>query len=674
MIEKPPHPRLRLIFRGRRARAAAALAFLPLAAAGCRRGPPDEEVVQAAYRDYREALKSADPERIGIFLNAEKRKELSGPDTAVKLELIRGLMPPEVRILKTTVSGAEAKLDVEGDQLGHRMTGTVRLVKEGNAWKIDKEDWSMRIDLTSEVMLGEIGPFFPDPHSPPQPHAILEGHQGEVTHLAFTPDGGYLVSASYGDYSVRAWRLDTREQVSEAKTENRVRGLELSPDGKTVFTADVRKSVLAWPLEAGTIGRPRLLLSSAGDALALSGDGTLLATAGFQSPLKIWRVADGTAVEELAGPPNQRAVALARDGKQLVSGGDGNTYSHWMLKPKLWGLAGEAWQEERRTIRQVSAEAGIAALDLSTDGKVLVTGHNDSSIVIFDLPGDRQRFNFFVRDAATRDVEWSPDGTLLATAQQDKTVYLWDARTARQLAALKGHREAPVSLAFSPDGRTLASGGEDRRIILWRGGPPPAPVAALEAAPAGERTLEAGAFAPAPNKYKGQPNHLQDPFAYHCATAWQRKGEAVCEAAPNGNPHFAVRYGGFFWQDVPIPESTGRYVLLVARASSERVHPDDDQTGFPYLYGYMVDRRDDHRFHAHLNGQQMTLRPRTADEWGTIWGVFPVPPETGAVRLFLQQADGRQAQNGSASRFDDVGVFLFASEAEARGFAESYAR
>jgi sugar lactone lactonase YvrE len=652
----------------------AALVFLLLAAAGCRRGPPDEEVVQAVYRDYREAIKSGDAERVKVFLNAEKRKELSDPDVAVKLDLIRSFMPPEVRIVKATVSGPEAKLEVESDQQGHRMTGTVRLVKEGNDWKIDKEDWSMKIDLTSQVMLGEIGPFFPEPRSPPQAHAVLEGHQGEVTQLAFTPDGGYLVSASYGDYSIRAWRLDTLEQVSEAKTESRVRGLDVSPDGKTVFTTDVRKSVLAWPLEAGTIGSPRLLLSDAGDALALSGDGVLLATAGFQSPVRIWKVADGTVLEELAGPPNQRAVALGRDGKRLVSGGDGNTYSHWMLKPRLWGLGGESWVEDRRTIAKVSAEGGIAALDLSPDGKLLATGHNDSSIVIFDVPGGRELFNFYVTDAATRDVEWSPDGAILATAQQDKAVYLWDARTARQLAALKGHREPPVSLAFSPDGKTMASGGEDRRIILWRGGPPPSPPAALDAAPGGERTLEAGAFAPAPGKYRGQPNYLQDPFAYHCASAWQRKGEAVCEAAPDGNPHFAVRYGGMFWQDVPIPESTGRYALLVARASSERVHPDDDQTGFPYLYGYMVDRRDDHRFHAHLNGQQMTLRPRTADEWGTIWGVFPVPAGTGAVKIYLQQADGGQAQNGSAARFDDVGVFLFDTEAEARGFAEDYAR
>ena len=38
------------------------------------------------------------------------------------------------------------------------------------------------------------------------------------------------------------------------------------------------------------------------------------------------------------------------------------------------------------------------------------------------------------------------------------------------------------------------------------------------------------------------------------------------------------------------------------------------------------------------------------------------------------QADGGQSQNGSAARFDDVGVFVFDSESEARSFAEAYDR
>jgi WD40 repeat protein len=172
---------------------------------------------------------------------------------------------------------------------------------------------------------------------------------------------------------------------------------------------------------------------------------------------------------DLGGPPTQRALAFLASGA-LLTAGDGTTYSVFAKTPgRLWG---ERWEEGRRAIGGVAPTSQIGSLDVTRDGALLVTGHNDSSIVVLDLRTRSERFNFFVRDAATRAVRWSPDGALLATAHQDATVYLWDGRTAKRLGALREHRGPVASLAFSPDGGTLASGGEDGRIVLWRGRPP----------------------------------------------------------------------------------------------------------------------------------------------------------------------------------------------------------
>ena len=220
-------------------------AFLLLLGLACSLGPSDEEAVRMLYGAYREAVKSADPDRIRPFVSSEKQKEITGPDIGLKLRMIVELMPAEVQVLKTTISGREAVLEAEGRKDGQKMTGTVRLVKEGRGWRIDKEDWSMRVDLAAEASLGQAAAFFPDPQRAPQAHAVLEGHQGEVSKLAFTPDGRYLVSASYGDYSIRTWRLDSGAPVSEVRAESRVMDLALSPDGRAVFTADVGKNVHA---------------------------------------------------------------------------------------------------------------------------------------------------------------------------------------------------------------------------------------------------------------------------------------------------------------------------------------------------------------------------------------------------------------------------------------------
>ena len=44
------------------------------------------------------------------------------------------------------------------------------------------------------------------------------------------------------------------------------------------------------------------------------------------------------------------------------------------------------------------------------------------------------------------------------------------------------------------------------------------------------------------------------------------------------------------------------------------------------------------------------------------------------IRLFLQQADGRYAQNGSAASFDEPNIYLFDTEEEAKRLAIARAR
>ena len=63
-------------------------------------------------------------------------------------------------------------------------------------------------------------------------------------------------------------------------------------------------------------------------------------------------------------------------------------------------------------------------------------------------------------------VAFSPDGKILASGSDDKTIILWDLKTSKPLGPpLTGHKNGVLSLAFSPDGNLLVSGG--REVIVW---------------------------------------------------------------------------------------------------------------------------------------------------------------------------------------------------------------
>ncbi|MCP5052570.1 MAG: hypothetical protein GY940_35710, partial [bacterium] len=177
-----------------------------------------------------------------------------------------------------------------------------------------------------------------------------------------------------------------------------------------------------------------------------------------------------------------------------------------------------------------------------------------------------------------------------------------------------------------------------------------------------------GPYKPAIDQFEGKTNLLVDINADTVTPAWKTKGEIAVETEKGDdgdNYIFAVRYGGYFWQNASVQESTGRYALLISYASSERVQS-GDQTGLPYLYGYMLDKDNPNKINSYINkGREMKLSTQSPNKWGLIWGIVEIPPNTGGIRFFMQQADGRKPQNGSAARFDAPGIFIFDSEAEA---------
>ena len=166
-------------------------------------------------------------------------------------------------------------------------------------------------------------------------------------------------------------------------------------------------------------------------------------------------------------------------------------------------------------------------------------------------------------------------------------------------------------------------------------------------------------------------NLLQNPNADLDTQFWRAMREATVEEI-EGNHCFVVRNGGSFYQDVTlIQDATGQYAVLVGRGSAERINADGAITGLPYLYGYMMSAAEPGggRIHAHLQGQRMLGSATSKDEWVKMWGIFRVPEGTGRIRFFLSQASRQGVpHNGSAARFDDLGLFLFPTEEAARAF------
>ena len=295
--------------------------------------------------------------------------------------------------------------------------------------------------------------------------------------------------------------------------------------------------------------------------------------------------------------------------------------------------------------------------------------------VVFDVERRTIRHDFFESGVAALAIEFSPDGRHFVTSGTNGRIYVWNLSDRSRAALIESGRGDANALLFSPDGRHLIAGHEARQVVFW-GVPAPG---AEPVAPRERRITEL----PRPPKSDraelitlfSKKNHLRNPSANQHEQFWKTSGDVAIEECAKDDPCFVTRYDGKFEAVARIPrDSQGKYVLLIGSAASERVNEGGDQTGAAYIYGYAEPRSYQSARGQHYSARTLKTDTREKDRWTTIWGVFEVGKDIWKINFEIRQADGHHPKDGSASRFDDLGVYLFDTREGAESFVGRYER
>ena len=232
-------------------------------------------------------------------------------------------------------------------------------------------------------------------------------------------------------------------------------GVAISPDGTWLATASDDDTVKTWEAASGT--ERATLAGHAGrvSGVAISPDGTWLATASADHTAKIWDAASGTERATLAGHAGGlSSVAISRDGTWLATASDNGS-------AKIWDAATGA---ERATLSGGDWMTGVA---ISADGSWLATTSLDRTAKIWDAATGAQRATLAGHADMVLGVAISPDGTWLATASADGTAKIWDAASGTERATLAGHAGRVLGVAISRDGTWLATASADGTAKIW---------------------------------------------------------------------------------------------------------------------------------------------------------------------------------------------------------------
>jgi WD40 repeat protein/serine/threonine protein kinase len=376
-----------------------------------------------------------------------------------------------------------------------------------------------------------LDPFTGQPLTPRLKHGLKkldkQGFRGNVNHVAFSPDGLHMVTAS-GDNTARVWDTLTGQPVgSPFKHTDKVNQASFSPDGKQIITAcndamahiwdtatgdpvkslrehsghvvyaefspDGRRvvtvsgdpparsedltayqTVHVWDVAAGRPVSPVFRHGARVTRTAFSPDSRRLVTAGLDGVVRLWDLA-GKEADSLSFPPDNPVshAAVSPDGRRLVTKGRDGTAIMWdladgtsvRLSHKLTGYV-QYLAFSRDGTRVLTANSGGPWGPLET-GKFQLESKDACQAQVWDCGTGKPVGAPLRHDQFVYQAAFSPDGSRVVTSSQDRTARVWNAATGEPVTPPLPHRDRVSWASFSPDGRRVVTCSGDGTARVW---------------------------------------------------------------------------------------------------------------------------------------------------------------------------------------------------------------
>ena len=337
----------------------------------------------------------------------------------------------------------------------------------------------------------------------------LRGHEHDVKHIEYSPDGSLIATESN---DLRLWNARTGKLVRvvvERGVEGR--GVAFSPDGRLITTIVRDKDgtrAMVWDVESGkrrfTVEHEEKKRTKRPLGVQFSSDGRWLAVS-FPDRIRFVDAATGEQAFEIRRE-GLRATNLTflREDNSLIFA-DGKSAERWDASAKvrlahypgriapavsvsidtderfLYSIfapgqnapeslsTGLLWDLEMGGVRRRGppVNAKNQARTIGKSHKYVLAGYIKGNLRVWNAEEGQMLHDIDAHQKPIQSVAIDDQGTVIATGSDDYSVVLWRAEDLKRLETLKGHTGLVGDLDFSADGTLLASVSSDHSARVW---------------------------------------------------------------------------------------------------------------------------------------------------------------------------------------------------------------
>ncbi|KAI3424821.1 hypothetical protein D9Q98_008207 [Chlorella vulgaris] len=299
-------------------------------------------------------------------------------------------------------------------------------------------------------------------------------HEGGCYSLAFSRNGMLLASGG-ADKTVKLWEPSTATLTSTLHGAfEGVNAVAFSADSKLVLAAENNKAVRVWDVHTG-----RLRMSLTGHSGKVTGvdcspaDAQVAVTCAADRTIKVWGLERGYCLRTLMCHSSCNSLALTGDGSLVASGHFDGTLRFW----------------DMRTGKQSHEVAGlhsqqITSVTVGLSGELVLTCGKDNLLRCVDVRRFEVRHTLsapsFTVGGTWTSACLSPSETQAAAGSGDGTVFLWDVSKATVASRLRNpkhhhlHHHSAVACAWCPLGLPLVACDKAGNLSFWSSSERPA--------------------------------------------------------------------------------------------------------------------------------------------------------------------------------------------------------